>query len=35
VLLELTEAGRQLHERLVHVLEGLLQDNETGNFGAT
>lgn len=28
VLLELTEAGRQLHQRLVRVLEGLLQDGE-------
>jgi DNA-binding MarR family transcriptional regulator len=28
VLLELTEAGRQLHQRLVSVLEGLLQDSE-------
>jgi DNA-binding MarR family transcriptional regulator len=35
VLLELTEAGRQLHERLVRVLEGLLQDFETEGFGAT
>ena len=29
VLLELTEAGRQLHLRLVRILEGLLQDGET------
>lgn len=29
VLLELTEAGRQLHQRLVRVLEGLLQDSDT------
>lgn len=28
VLLELTEAGRQLHQRLVHVLEELLQDGD-------
>lgn len=28
VLLELTEAGRQLHQRLVRILEGLLQDGE-------
>jgi len=35
VLLELTEAGRQLHQRLVRVLEGLLQDTETEHFGAT
>jgi DNA-binding MarR family transcriptional regulator len=35
VLLELTEAGRQLHERLVRVLESVLQDFEAENFGAT
>lgn len=29
VLLELTEAGRQLHQRLLRVLEGLIQDNES------
>jgi DNA-binding MarR family transcriptional regulator len=28
VLLELTEAGRQLHQRLVRVLENLLQEDE-------
>jgi DNA-binding MarR family transcriptional regulator len=35
VLLELTEAGRQLHQRIVNVLEALLQDTETEGFGAT
>jgi DNA-binding MarR family transcriptional regulator len=34
VLLELTEAGRQLHERLVRVLERVLQDFEAENFEA-
>jgi len=33
VLLELTEAGRQLHLRLVRVLEGLLQDGPEGTGG--
>jgi DNA-binding MarR family transcriptional regulator len=34
VLLELTEAGRQLHQRLVRVLEGLIQDSPDGTEGA-
>lgn len=34
VLLELTEAGRQLHQRLVHILEDLLQDGEGDHSGA-
>lgn len=33
VLLELTEAGRQLHQRLVRVLEGLLQDGDDTGSG--
>ena len=35
VLLELTEAGRQLHKRLVRVLEDLLQDSDNEHFGAS
>jgi DNA-binding MarR family transcriptional regulator len=33
VLLELTEAGIQLHQRLVRVLEGLLQESPEGTEG--
>jgi DNA-binding MarR family transcriptional regulator len=35
VLLELTEAGRQLHQRLVRVLEDLLQEGDGEHFGAS